>query len=362
MSRRAVEIKVSQKESDELNRWVKCGKTEQRKVERAKIVLRSAEGKATDQIARELQTRPSRVSKWRKRFAQLRIAGLEDEPRSGRTPINDERVERRILDQLAQRPPPGFARWNGRLAAEALGDVSDDAVWRVMRKYDLHLDRRQSWSLGTDPEFCPKASAIVGLYLKPPENALVLCVAEKPHIQALERAQGYIRLPNGRAVSGFAHEYERHGTTTLCAALETATGLVKAGHYKRRRRREFLDFMNGLIASYGHDKEIHVILDNLNKHKPGNDRWLKSHPNVLLHFTPTHTSWLNQIECWFSILGCQALQGAGFVDVKQLGGAIDNFICAYNAQAAPFEWRQEEISHRLCPIISFTFASKYYGS
>ena len=180
----------------------------------------------------------------------------------------------------------------------------------------------------------------------PPDNAIVLSVDEKPSIQALERAQGYIRLPNGRAVSGFAHEYERHGTTTLFAALETATGLVQAGHYKRRRRREFLDFMNGIIDCYGNEKEIHVILDNLNTHKPKNDRWLKSHPNVHFHFTPTHSSWLNQIECWFSILSRQTLQGASFVDVKQLREAIDHFICAYNAQAAPFEWRRSEIKQQ----------------
>jgi transposase len=253
----------------------------------------------------------------------------------------------------------GFARWNGRLVAEALGDVSDDAVWRVMRKHDLHLDRRQSWCVSTDPEFSRKASEIVGLYLKPPENAIVLCVDEKPNIQALERAQGYIRLPNGRAVSGFAHEYERHATTTLFAALETATGLVKAGHCKRRRRREFLDFMNGIIASDGDDREIHVILDNLNTHKPANDPWLKSHPNVHFHFTPTHASWLNQIECWFSILSRQALHGASFVNVTQLRQAIDSFISVYNAQAAPFEWRQEEIKQQPCAIISLIFANKY---
>ena len=165
MSRRAVEIKLSAEETEELNRWLKSGKTEQRKVERAKTVLRSAEGKTTHQIARELGTRPSRVSKWRKRFAKLRVVGLEDEHRSGRRVKNDENVERRILAQLANPPPQGFARWNGRLVAEALGDVSDDAVWRVMRKRDLHLDRRQSWCVSTDPEFSRKASEIVGLYL-----------------------------------------------------------------------------------------------------------------------------------------------------------------------------------------------------
>src|SRR6202047_1133908 len=219
---------------------------------------------------------------------------------------------------------------------------------------------RQSWCVSTDPEFSRKASEIVGLYLNPPENAIVLSVDEKPSIQALERAQGYIRLPNGRAVSGFAHEYERHGTTTLFAALETATGLVKAGHYKGRRRREFLDFMNGVIDCYGNEKEIHVILDNLNTHKPKNDRWLKSHPNVHFHFTPTHTSWLNQIECWFSILSRQALQGASFVDVKQLREAIDHFISAYNTQAAlPLNGASVKSNSSRCPIISLIFAGKY---
>src|SRR5262249_29361789 len=159
MSRKAVEIKLSAEETEELNRWLKSGKTEQRKVERAKIVLWSAEGKTTHQIARELGTRPSRVSKWRKRFAKVRGVGLEDEQRSGvRRGKNDENVERRILAQLANPPLQGFARWNGRLVAEALGDVSDDAVWRVIRKRDLHLDRRQSWCVSTDPEFSRKAS------------------------------------------------------------------------------------------------------------------------------------------------------------------------------------------------------------
>jgi hypothetical protein len=175
-------------------------------------------------------------------------------------------------------------------------------------------------------------------------NAIVLSVDEKPSIQALERAQSYIRLPNGRAVS----EYKRHGTTTLFAALETATGLVKAGHYKRRRRREFLDFMNGVIEAYGMEKEIHVILDNLNTHNPRTTTGSRAIPTCICTLPPTHTSWLNQIECWFSILSRQALQGASFVDVKQLREAIEieHFICAYNEQAAPFEWRQTGIKQQ----------------
>jgi hypothetical protein len=136
----------------------------------------------------------------------------------------------------------------------------------------------------------------VGLYLNPPENALVLCVEEKPSIQDLERAQGWLRLPNGKALHGFSHGYQRHGTTTLFAALDIATGQVIAGHYYRRRRREFLDFLNPIVAAYP-DREVHVVLDHLSTHKPKEDRWLKRHPKVHLHFTPTYSSWLNQVEC-----------------------------------------------------------------
>jgi len=178
---------------------------------------------------------------------------------------------------------------------------------------------------------------VVGLYLNPPENAVVVCVDEKPHIQALQRAQGYLRLPDGKAVNGFSHCYKRHGTTTLFAALDVVTGQVKAGHYARRRRREFLDFMNQIVAE-NPDQEIHVILDNLNTHKPKRDRWLKLHPQVHMHYTPTYSSWLNQVECWFSIMSRAALKGASFTSPRQLREAIDAFVHAYNENAAPFEW------------------------
>ena len=221
--------------------------------------------------------------------------------------------------------------------ARALGDVSDAQVWRILRKYDICLERRRSWCISTDPEFGRKAADIVGLYLNPPENALVLCVDEKPSIQALERAQGWLRLPNGKALNGFSHGYKRHGTTTLFAAFDIATGQILAGHYKRRRRREFLDFMNEIVAAYP-DREIHAVLDNLNTHKPKDDRWLKSHPQVHLHFIPTYSSWLNQVECWFSILSKQALTGVSFTSPQQLREAIDKFVAAYNQTATPFEW------------------------
>jgi hypothetical protein len=168
-------------------------------------------------------------------------------------------------------------------------------VWRFLRAHKIDLSARKSWCESNDPDFAAKAAEIVGLYLSPPENAIVICVDEKPSIQALERAQGYLKFPNGRALSGQSHDYKRHGTSTLFAALEVATGKVITAHKRRRRRIEFLDFMNEIAAAYP-DTAIHAVLDNLNTHKPKNDRWLKRHPNVHFHFTPTRASWLNQIE------------------------------------------------------------------
>ena len=301
------------------------------------MILLARPGKSNLEIAAHLKTRPARVSKWRQRFGQRRLDGLRDADRNGRPAHYDQAAEKRVLTMLDEPPPEGYGKWSGALLAEALGDISDDQVWRVMRKHDICLQRRRSWCISADPEFGPKAADIVGLYLNPPENALVLCVDEKPSIQALERAQGWLRLPNGKALNGYSHGYKRHGTTTLFAAFDIATGQVIAGHYNRRRRREFLDFMNQIVGAYP-DRELHVVLDNLNTHKPKEDRWLKRHPRVHLHFIPTYSSWLNQVECWFSILGRQALQGASFTSPTQLREAIDRFVKAYNEKAAPFEW------------------------
>ena len=184
----------------------------------------------------------------------------------------------------------------------------------------------KSWCESNDPNFTAKAADVVGLYVAPPRKAIVLCVDEKPSIQALERAQGYLKLPNGRALTGQSHDYKRHGTTTLFAALEVATGKIIATHSKRRRRVEFLDFMNSVTAAFP-DRQLHVILDNLNTHKK-NEHWLKAHPNVRFHFTPTSASWLNQVEVWFSILQGQSLSGASFTNLKQLEEHIDAYISA----------------------------------
>jgi transposase len=333
----ATRIPLTDEDRAALTAWSRSSAGEHRLVQRARIVLLASEGLSAREIARRLNTRLARVSKWRQRFARQGLAGLQDAPRSGKPKTYTEATEKRLLALLDTPPPQGYSQWNGPLLAEALGDVSDDQVWRLLRKHKIQLQRRRSWCISTDPEFGAKAADVVGLYLNPPQNAVVLCVDEKPHIQALERAQGWLRLSNGKALNGFSHCYKRHGTSTLFAALEVATGQVQVGHYPRRRRRQFLDFMNDVVAQHP-DTELHVILDNLNTHKPKRDRWRERHPQVHFHFIPTYSSWLNMVEVWFSILSRQALRNLSATSVQQLRKAIDRFVEAYSEKATPFEW------------------------
>jgi hypothetical protein len=207
----------------------------------------------------------------------------------------------RILAVLDRAPPAGHGRWTGKLIAAELGDVHEQQVWRFLRAQKIDLSGRKSWCQSKDPAFAAKAADIIGLYLAPPEQAIVLSVDEKPHIQALERAQGYLKMPNGRTLTGHSHDYTRHGTSTLFAALEVASGAITAGHYRRRRRVEFLSFMNKVVAAYP-DRQIHVVLDNLSTHKPKRDQWLKDH--------------------------------------------IDAFINSYNAHAKPFVWTKTRVSQK----------------
>lgn len=318
--------------------------TPQRDVKRARIVLLAASGRSTRSIAQEVGVQPRIVSLWRHRFADHGLDGLKEKQRPGKTPIYTQATGKRILALLDKPVPKGYARWTGPLLAEALGDVDVQYVWRFLRAHKIDLAARKSWCESNDPEFAAKAADVVGLYMAPPKQAIVLCVDEKPGVQALERAQGYLKLPNGRALTGQSHDYKRHGTSTLFAALEVATGKITAAHAQRRRRTEFLDFMNLVVAAYP-GRELHVVLDNLNTHKK-NERWLKRHPKVHFHFTPTRASWLNQIEIWFSILQGQSLAGKSFLAVKQLTEHIDAFIQAYNDNAAPFVWTKAKVRQR----------------
>lgn len=313
-------------------------------LKRARIVLLAADGMSTRAIAKEVGAQPRIVSLWRRRYADEGLAGLEDKPRPGKKPLYTPATDKRILALLDKAPPAGFGRWTGPLLAQALGDVDVQYVWRCLRHYKIDLAARKSWCESNDPDFAEKAADVVGLYVNPPAKAIVLCVDEKPSIQALERAQGYLKLPNGRALTGQSHDYKRHGTTTLFAALQLATGKIIAAHSKRRRRVEFLGFMDSLVAAFP-DRELHVIMDNLNTHKK-NEGWLKKHPRVHFHFTPTRSSWLNQVETWFSILQGQSLNGASFTAITQLQEHIDAFIAAYNDTAEPFAWKKKKVYQR----------------
>ena len=265
-------------------------KTEVRMRDRAEMVLLAAAGTATREIGRRLSRTTGTVSKWRVRYARNRFAGLDETGNRGATPKYGPAEQKRILAQLDQPPPAGYANWTAPLLARALCDVHEQYIWRFLRAQKIDLSGRKSWCESTDPAFVAKAAEIVGLYMAPPDNAVVLSIDEKPSIQALERAQGYLKLPTGRAMIGQSHDYKRHGTTTLFAALDVATGKVIGRHYKRRRRVEFLSFMNTVVADYP-EREIHLILDNLSTHKPKRDMWLTRHPKVKFHYTPTHTSW-----------------------------------------------------------------------
>ena len=219
-------IRLTDDERETLQQWARRGKSEHRVVERAKIILLAHQGRTNQQIADALKTRTARVSKWRQRFGATRLAGLSDAARSGKPAIYDASTEKRVLALLDEPPPKGYSQWNGSRLAEALPGVSKDQVWRILRRHDICLQRRPSWCISTDPAFGPKAADVVGLYLNPPEKALVIAVDEKPSIQALERAQGYLRLPDGKAVNGFSHGYKRHGNhdSVRCAGNQHGAG------------------------------------------------------------------------------------------------------------------------------------------
>lgn len=354
-----IEIRLDDEQRALLESWTRKSKTEKRYADRANIILRSAKGESRNHIATSMEITLGIVSKWRKRFFEMGANGLYDLLRPGKPQQYDKSTEQRILDVLDKTPPAGYCRWNGPLVAKALNDVSVHQVWRILREKGISLERRHSRCISTDPEFTAKAADIVGLYLAPPEGALVISVDEKPCIQALERAQGYLRLANGKSLTGFSHEYKRHGTTTLFAALDIMKGNVMVKHTQRRRRREFLDFMNEVIRDVEPDREVHVVLDNLKTHKPKNDQWLARHKNVRFHYTPTHASWLNQIEVWFSILQVQSLRGASFTSIKQLRQHIDAFAESYNITAQPFEWHKVSVKNKNLKTSFRTYASRY---
>jgi transposase len=311
-------------------------------VERARIILACLDGKEIQQVAREIGASIPTVSKWRRRFAQHGVAGLHDQPRSGKPAKYDAAFRDRVLALLEQPPPTGLSHWDGPTVASTLG-ASVHAVWRVLRKEGIYLQRLRTWCVSTDPEFAPKAADIVGLYLNPPLNALVLSVDEKPSIQAIQRPSGYVETDNGAVVRAMKSTYKRNGTLNLFAALEISTGYVHAQTTERKKREDFRGFLDGIITELPTDNEIHVILDNYSTHKR-NDDWLaKYEGRVQFHFTPTSASWLNQIEIWFGLLTRKTLRGASFANKNQLRLAIEAFVARTNENPKPFHWRKREV-------------------
>lgn len=341
MPRIAAQISCSPEDKKALEHLAASRTEAKQMVERAQIVLGCLSGKRVGQIARECHTRSNTVIKWRQRFAQSGLEGLNDAPRPGAKKVYGDEFRNKVLALLEKQPPSGQACWDGPAVAQALNS-SPHAVWRVLRREGICLQRQRSWCVSTDKEFAAKAADIVGLYLDPPENAIVISVDEKPSIQALERARGYVETDNGKIVQGCKSTYKRHGTLNLFAALEVATGQVKASTTTLKRREEFLQFMDQVVADAPEGRQFHVILDNYCTHKKC-DAWLAAHPNVHFHFTPTSASWLNQVEIWFGIMSRKALRGASFKSVAELRQAIEAFIAAHNPKAKPFKWRKREV-------------------
>jgi putative transposase len=327
-------------------------------VTRVRIVLLGADGLSNKDIAARLRLNQVTVGHWRRRFVKQGLAGLHEELRSGRPrSIPDEKVATLIRRTLRTKPKDG-THWSCRvLAAETR--LSKSTVHRIWRAFGLQPHRARHFQLSNDPFFVEKVRDIVGLYLNPPDKALVLCVDEKSQIQALERSQPMLPLGLGY-VEGITHNYVRHGTTTLFAALDTVTGTVLSQCKRRHRHQEFLDFLRHVDASVPKVFDVHLIVDNYATHKhPRVQRWLAARPRYHVHFTPTYSSWLNQVEIWFNIITQKAIRRGTFGSVKELVAKIERFVHRYNAEARPFSWTATPDSilekiQRLCERISGT--------
>jgi transposase len=328
----------------ELRRLANSQKVEIRLVRRARMVLGCVEGKRIKDISAELGEQQDVIIKWRDRFIENGLLGLLDKKRSGKPPVYGDEWKASVLAKLDEEPPYGMARWDGPTLAAEL-DTSEDAVQRFLQKEGIQLARMRSWCVSTDPDFATKAADIVGLYLAPPENAIVVSVDEKPSMQALSRTTGYVNSRNGKYVRAVKSTYRRNGTLNLFGAITVATGQITGKITKSKKRSDFLGFMDDLLAQLpsGEGIEYHVIMDNYCIHK-NCDEWLKEHEDVHFHYTPTSASWLNQIEIWFNILGRKVLRGASFDSTDELAVAIEAFIAHYNEGAEPFVWKKREVS------------------
>jgi transposase len=335
---------------EELERWTRSDRFGASAAKRARIVLLAAEGVANRRIAELTGATVTTVLNWRGRYQDRGIAGLRDAPRPGRPRTLDHRA---IVAETLKPPPKrlGVTHWSSRLLAARL-KVSPSAIQRAWRAYGVKPWKAESFRFSTDPELVGKVTDICGLYVAPPENAIVLCVDEKSQIQALDRTVPVLPMQPG-LIERRSHDYYRHGTSTLFAALDIATGQVTAALKPRHRHQEFLAFLKQIERAYrdvvdesGEPVELHLVMDNYAAHKHRNVReWLAKNPRFVVHFTPTHASWMNLVEVWFGIVERQAIRRGVFKSVKDLNTKIRAFIDGWNDRAHPFVWTKtaEEI-------------------
>ena len=331
------ELQLTAQERQELERWVRRPRSAQALAMRARIVLRCADGVPNFVVADELGVTVQMVGKWRRRFVERRADGLLDEPRPGAPRrLSDRAIEQAVVRTLESKPPDA-THWSTRSLAKACG-LSQPTVFRIWRAFGLQPHRTETFKLSRDPLFIEKVRDIVGLYLDPPDRALVLSVDEKSQIQALDRTQPLLPMRPGQPERR-THDYMRHGTTSLFAALDVATGQVIGRCHARHRSREFRKFLDVIESQAPKDLDIHLILDNYGTHKtPAVRRWLTKRPRFHVHFTPTGASWINQVERWFALITQQQIRRGTHRSTQALRQAITSYLATYNLNPRPFRW------------------------
>jgi len=330
-------LKLSSEERDTLERWARRPKSAQALAQRARVVLACAQEKTNTGVSAELKLSRQAVGKWRRRFVSQRLDGLLDEPRPGAPrQITDAHVER-VLTLTLESTPQNATHWSTRSLARKCG-MSQSAVSRIWRAFALQPHRSETFKLSRDPLFVEKVRDILGLYLNPPDRALVLCVDEKAQIHALDRTQPLLPMRPGQ-VERRTHDYERHGTTSLFAALDLASGRVVGECHRRHRGIEFRKFLDTLDEAVPAPLDVHLILDNYGTHKtPLIRRWLARHPRYHLHFTPTSASWLNLVERWFATLTERQLRRGVHRSTRELETALKHYLAVHNQEPKPFVW------------------------
>src|SRR5579859_5608398 len=330
-------LNVSASDRDQLLRWSKRPKSSHALAQRASIILRCADGHPSSQVAHDLRLTNATVWKWRKRFVERGLAGLLDEPRAGapRT-LSDEKVEE-VVTATLETMPQDATHWSTRSLAARTG-ISNASVSRIWHAFALQPHRVETFKLSNDPQFIEKVRDIVGLYLNPPDRALVLCVDEKSQIQALDRTQPRLPMKKGRCGT-MTHDYRRHGTTTLFAALSTLDGKVIGDCMPRHRHQEFIRFLEKIDAETPSELDLHLIVDNYGTHKhPQVQSWIRRHPRFHLHFVPTSSSWLNMVERWFREITDQRIRRGSFRSVPELITAINDYLDHHNQNPRVFAW------------------------